>query len=139
MILTVRPVKTIIQNSKCILDDIMIPLSKRNGFSLGKISVIPVYFCRYIGIKENENTYYEELTNLDKNLIELDSSYLKFTKPIPFLFYDRILNAAGIIWEQITENLIKSQDNTHFLYNAGIFPHIKCNTLMLLCKHSLRY
>lgn len=129
MILTVRPVKTIIQNSKCILDDIMIPLSKRNGFSLGKISVIPVYFCRYIGIKENENTYYEELTNLDKNLIELDSSYLKFTKPIPFLFYDRILNAAGSIWEQITENLIKSQDNTHFLYNAGIFPHIKCNIL----------
>lgn len=129
MILTARPVKTILQTSNCILEDIITPLSKRNGFFVRKAPVVPVYFYRYIGIKENKDVYYKELTDLDRKLTELNNLYLKFIKPIPFLFRDEILNASENIWEQVVENLSKNQDNTYILYNAKIFPHIKSGFL----------
>ena len=135
MIFTTRTVKTITQTSNCILEDIIVPLSKRNGFFIRKFPVIPVHFCIYIGIKENKDMYYQELTHLDKRLMELGSLYLKFIKPIPFLFCDEISNATSNLWEQLTENISKNQDNTYTLYNANnntnIFPPIKCSTLYI--------
>lgn len=70
------------------LADILIPLKNRVGYVSGypSVSVVPIYFYRYLGIPgldvSNQNDYYNQLYHLDKTLLKHISGYLKIEHPI---------------------------------------------------------
>ncbi|MGH4137601.1 YceG family protein [Clostridium sp.] len=94
-------INTLLKSSMNIFNDIILPVNKRIGFLGGAVPFIPVYFYRYIGIKENEDDYYNDLFRLDKNLNMLGGLYLRFTDSIP-IHSNIKLNASCInIWQHV--------------------------------------
>ena len=84
-----------------IFSDLILPVNKRIGFIGGSSPFIPVYFYRYIGIKQNEDEYYNDLFRLDKNLSILEDLYLKFTDSIPIHSNTKLINSTLNIWPHV--------------------------------------
>lgn len=70
-----------IQNTKKPLDDMLIPISKRQGYFDGNPSVLPVYVCRYVGIGEHAmraddiDLYYNNLYEFIESMKRMDIPY----------------------------------------------------------------
>ena len=94
-------INTILKSSMNIFEDLILPANKRIGFIGGSVPFIPVYFYRYIGIKQNEDEYYNDLFRLDKSLNILESLYLKFTDSIPIRTNPKLINSALNIWQYV--------------------------------------
>lgn len=111
------------------LNDIFTPLHNRIGFKNGKSPVIPTYYYRYIGTKENESTYYNELKELDKELIGLDNLYLRFLNCIPLDNYNDFTSKTETIWKKY-DPILPSNKNDLFndLKNIDVYPKLN-NTL----------
>lgn len=101
MINTKKMINISLKTSNQIFDDFLLPLSQRTGFIKSKSPVIPIYFYRYIGIKENEEAYYDELYKLDKKLSDFGSLYLKFTKGMPVINNMKLIAKTQNIWKNI--------------------------------------
>ena len=84
-----------------IFNDLILPVNKRIGFIGGTVPFIPVYFYRYIGIKENEDDYYNDLFRLDKNLSMFQGLYLKFTDSIPISSSPKLITSTLNIWQHV--------------------------------------
>ena len=94
-------INTILKSSMNIFDDLILPANKRIGFLGGSSPFIPVYFYRYIGIKQNEDDYYNDLFKLDKNLSILEGLYLKFTDSIPIRTVPKLITSTLNIWQYV--------------------------------------
>lgn len=94
-------INTILKSSMNIFEDLVLPANKRIGFIGGAVPFIPVYFYRYIGIKQNEDEYYNDLFRLDKSLTILESLYLKFTDSIPICSNPKLINNALNVWQYV--------------------------------------
>ncbi|AFM41304.1 hypothetical protein Desaci_2351 [Desulfosporosinus acidiphilus SJ4] len=66
--------------------DVLIPLSKRSGYSSGQFPILPALFVRYIGVSVSsddwEAEYYNNLYNLDRTL-QYSGHYLRFEDGVP--------------------------------------------------------
>ncbi|MCY6370102.1 YceG family protein [Clostridium ganghwense] len=98
-----------LQNSNNIFNDILIPLNKRTGFMNGPSPILPVYFYRCMGIKENEEEYYDELYKLEEKLSKLNNLYLKFISNIPFKNNSKLVEKIQMAWSR---NSLEPFDNT---------------------------
>jgi len=94
-------INTLLKSSMNIFDDLILPVNKRIGFIVGPVPFIPVYFYRYIGIKQNEDEYYNDLFRLDKNLSILGELYLKFTDSIPIQTNPKLMSSTLNIWQYV--------------------------------------
>ncbi len=136
MIIAARAINTYLVNSSDIFHDIFIPFTKRQGYTQGKSTVIPVYSYRCIGTKENSREYSDLLHDLDKKLTALGSLYLNFVNPIP-LFIDSILtDKTQNIWDNADMSdqgiaLICSK-----LKSTGVFPIFSSGSLNLSFEKS---
>lgn len=87
-----------------IFDDIAFPLCNRSSYVGTPYPILPVYFCRYIGIDrdgdEAKVEYYNAIYNLDKKLSGLKNGYLKFTTNLPIPINNKINNSISNIWDQ---------------------------------------
>lgn len=92
---------TILKSSMNIFDDLTLPTNKRIGFIGGSVPCIPVYFYRYIGIKQNEDDYYNDLFRLDKNFSIFDGLYLRFTDSIPIRSNPKLITSTLNIWQYV--------------------------------------
>lgn len=110
------------------LNDIFIPLDKRDGFKIAQSPVIPTYYYRYIGTKENETVYYNELTELDRKLIDLNNLYLKFLNGIPLPSYNNIISNTEHIWKKY-DPILPSNKNYLFddLRKVNVYPKLNNN------------
>ncbi|MFU0825782.1 YceG family protein [Clostridium sp.] len=97
-----------LKNSHNVFSDILTPLNKRVGFINGSSPIVPIYFYRYIGVKENEKEYYDKLNNLDKKLSNLNGLYFKFISNIPFEVNSILSDKLQSIWN---ENQLEPFDN----------------------------
>lgn len=62
-------------------DDLKLDLPLRSGFEISpQMVTVPAYFYRFIGIKENNEEYFDDILKIDKELKFLGSLYLKITK-----------------------------------------------------------
>ena len=68
---------------------------------MATVPYIPVYFYRYIGIKENADEYYNDLFRLDKNLNMVGDLYLKFTDSIPMHSNAKLITSTLNIWQHV--------------------------------------
>ncbi|MCB2295499.1 YceG family protein [Clostridium algoriphilum] len=94
-------INTILKSSMNIFDDLILPANKRIGFMGGSVPFIPVYFYRYIGIIQSENTYYNDIFRLDKNFNILDDLYLRFTNSIPMITNSKLVTSTLNIWQYV--------------------------------------
>lgn len=116
---------TSLKKSNSILEDIKKPLNSRVGFSSGTSPIIPIYFYRYIGIKKNEDVYYNDLFKLDKYLSSLDKLYLKFTNSISLNGASHLTKKCQYIWNHITPfEFAKKDFLISALIQAEVFPKL---------------
>lgn len=110
--------------------DILEPLSRRSGYIGLPMPLIPTYFYRYIGMKESEDKYYNELFNLDKRLQSLNHLYLKFIKNIPLVSNPDLVTKTQMVWKDLGEFDI-SKKNLLFslLLRTNVFPKFNDNLL----------
>lgn len=94
-------INTMLKSSMNIFEDLLMPTNKRIGFLGGDVPFIPVYFYKYIGIKQNEDEYYNDLFRLDKTLSILEGLYLKFTTSIPMSSNSKLINNTLNIWQYV--------------------------------------
>ncbi|WIF95277.1 YceG family protein [Caminicella sporogenes] len=123
-------INPILLESKNILEDILLPLHKRQGFIQNPIPSIPLYFYRYIGIKENEREYFNDLHNLDMKLSNLNNLYLKITNGLPIPINNEIVNKTIPMWNNIKNFDIAKKDYIMTsLINLNTLPKFKDNLL----------
>ena len=94
-------INTILKSSMNIFDDLILPANKRIGFIGGSVPFIPVYFYRYIGMKQDEDEYYNDLFRLDKKLSILEGLYLRFTNSIPIISNPKLITSTLNIWQYV--------------------------------------
>ena len=75
-----------LKKAETILEDILVPLNKRNGYVGEPYPILPTYFVRFIGVPDSsddwEAEYYNSLYNLDNAFKKL-GFYMKFLDGIP--------------------------------------------------------
>jgi hypothetical protein len=94
-------INILLKSSMNIFNDLILPINKRIGFIGGPVPFVPIYFYRYVGIKQNEDEYYNDLFRLDKNLSILESLYLRFTDSIPIVSNSKLITSTLNIWQHI--------------------------------------
>ena len=102
---------TTLKKSDNIFNEFFLPLSKRHNYISGEKVVMPVFFYRYIGFKDNEIEFNNELFHFDKKLSEYGSKYIKFINKIPFnsqfmpkLNWSNGLNTSNNIVQYLNQN-----------------------------------
>jgi hypothetical protein len=136
VIIAARAINTYLVNSSDIFHDIFIPFTKRQGYTQGKSTVIPVYSYRCIGTKENSREYSDLLHDLDKKLTALGSLYLNFVNPIP-LFIDSILtDKTQNIWDNADMSDQGIALRCSKLKSTGVFPIFSSGSLNLSFEKS---
>ena len=132
-------INTMLKSSMHIFDDMLIPVNKRIGFTGGSIPFIPIYFYRYIGIKQSENNYYNDLFRLDKKFNLLDSLYLRFTGSIPMISNSKLITTPLNIWQYIDPfDVSLTSKLATLLMEHKIFPTIN-HTLNCSMANSFSY
>jgi len=126
---TRKIIRISLKESTSPLTDIFSTFDKRIGFKNGQSPVIPTYYYRYIGTKENESTYYNELKELDKKLIDLKNLYLKFLNNIPLPNSNEFALKTEAIWKKYNP-ISPSNKNDLFneLKHIDVYPKLN-NTL----------
>lgn len=111
------------KNSNDPLNDIVNPLTKRSGFLGLPLPLIPTYFYRYIGIKENVDKYRNELYKFNKRLENLGSLYIKFNGNIPLVSNPSLINRTQNIWNKLSKfDADKKELLISLLIEADGFP-----------------
>ena len=123
-----RIINILLQDSKNLFKDLLIPLNHRSSFVIRNSPTIPVYFYRYIGIKKDRELYYGELRQLDKDLSAFGSLYLKIISNINMLDVSQLINKTQHIWTQMEIHTICNSEIVDQLDNSGVLPKLD-NTL----------
>jgi hypothetical protein len=85
-----------------IVRDLKTPVAQRKNFRHNPYVVtIPRYFYRFIGIKSNEEDYYERLYRLDKELIKYGNLYRRYDNGLDKNISLMTQNKLGEIWGKI--------------------------------------
>lgn len=128
-----------LKNSMNIFDDLILPINKRIGFLGGPSPFIPVYFYRYIGIKQNEDDYYNDLFKLDKTLSIFHNLYLKFTVGVPITSNPKLITSTLNIWQYVDpfDALLTNKLATLFMEHK-VFPR-STHTLNCTMANSFSY
>ena len=103
-------------------EDLKIPLKKRKGFKINSsVVTVPAYFYRFIGIKENEEEYFDELLRIDRELKFLGTLYLKitegFSRDVAIKIQSNLYNLKNNNSNNISEMIQKAEQ-------FGLFPSL---------------
>lgn len=91
----------IIEENK-VFEELNKKVSERNNFSYNNDTVIvPRYFYRFIGIKDEEAEYYNDLYDLNKNLSKYNKLYTSFTEGLEDKIDNNFLRELNIIWSKL--------------------------------------
>lgn len=123
-------IKISLKTSTNPFEDIFTPVNHRAGYISSSTPFVPIYFYRYIGADKKEDTYNNELFNLDKKLSSLNNLYLKFTDCIPLVTNQNLVRKTQRIWTEL-----RSFDNSkkdiliNKLIQVNVFPDLKSELL----------
>jgi hypothetical protein len=102
-------INTIGMQSKDIFKDIFISPKERRGFACNNtVATLPIYFYRIIGV-ENEEDYYNNLFNLDKQLSKIDL-YRKIDSGLDMSINPNKIDSAARAFAVINEALISKPE-----------------------------
>ncbi|WMJ79913.1 YceG family protein [Clostridium sp. MB40-C1] len=121
-----------LQNSCNIFNDIFIPVNRRIGFMNGPSPIMPIYFYRCIGIKEDEKEYYDCLNKLDKKLANLNELNFKFIDSIPFKTNVELMNKVQSMWANNELKSISSAETESLIKLLKVYKIIPSVNELLL-------
>lgn len=124
-------------------EDLKRILKLRKGFKISsQVVTVPAYFYRFIGIKENNEEYFDDILRIDRELKFLGTLYLKITEgfsrdisiKIQSVLYGikNFSNDINILIQNAEENNLFSQFN-----NTSMKEQIK-NNLKVVLDYYLR-
>ncbi len=105
-----------------IFKDFTLPLTTRSGFVGKPMPLIPVYFYRYIGIKDNYDEYFNDLYKIDVQLSSYGSLYMKITRDLPVEANIELVNKTSQLWK--TSVLDRATLMQH-LIECDAFPNLR--------------
>ncbi|MDP4090831.1 MAG: YceG family protein [Bacillota bacterium] len=107
-----------------VIRDLKTPLKDRRGFQHNSYVVtIPRYFYRFVGIKTNEDDYYDFLYRIDRDLRSYTRLYAKFDRGLDRNISLAVQNKLNEIWKNI--NLEQGIDSSYIISaidDYGLFP-----------------
>ncbi|SCN25847.1 hypothetical protein N3C_2552 [Clostridium sp. N3C] len=117
--------------------DLKTPVKDRRDFKYNSYVVsIPRYFYRFIGVKTNEENYYDFLYRLDREFKNLTSAYLKFSQGLDRNISLNNQNKLNEIWKNINS---QAGINTFLIISEldsnGLIPSISNPALTLQIKN----
>lgn len=107
-----------------IIRDLKTPVSDRRGFKHNSYVVsIPRFFYRFVGIKTNEEDYYDFLYRIDRDVRTYTRLYAKFDKGLDRNISLNMQNKLNEIWKSINpEQGIDSSFIINEIDNKGLIP-----------------
>ena len=109
-----------------IISSLKTEIYKRNKFKYNSnVVTVPNYFYRFIGIKNNEKEYYENLYRLDKALKKIGSSYIRFSEGLDKDISIRLQNVLNDIWTKVfSMEVLDVSLIINLISDNGFFPQI---------------
>lgn len=101
LLITEKAIQVTLLESQTPLVDILRNQEQRRKHP-NKSNVVPIYCYRYIGMADNEQTYLYELKQLEKNLKDSASPYLKITNGLLTKHSAAEIAVATEIWAQFS-------------------------------------
>ena len=115
-------ISPVYKTSNDIIKDFALPLTQRSGFVGKPMPLIPIYFYRYIGIKESSEEYYNELYKLDKQLSTYTSLYMRITSDLPVEANAELVSKTSQIWRTVPQN---KDALMQLLVEFNAFPNLR--------------
>lgn len=115
-------ISPVYKTSTDIIKDFSLPLTQRSGFVGRPMPLIPVYFYRYIGIKESSEEYYNDLYKLDKQLSTYGALYMKITSDLPVEVSTELVSKTSQIWRTVPQN---KDALMQLLVESDAFPNLR--------------
>jgi len=123
-----------------IISSLKIEVNKRSEFKYNSnVVTIPKYFYRFIGMKNNEKDYYENLYSVDKELKKIGLCYIRFSEGMDKKISIKLQNALNDIWEKVlpTEVLDVSLI-INLIGDNNLFPDLTNKVLLQQIKNNMK-
>jgi len=123
-----------------IISSLKTEICKRTEFKYNSnVVTIPKYFYRFIGIKNNEKDYYENLYNVDKELKKIGLCYIRFSEGLDKNIGIKLQNVLNDIWGKVilTEVLDVSLI-INLISDNNLFPNLTNKVLLQQIKNNLK-
>ncbi|MBZ9636444.1 YceG family protein [Clostridium sp. FP1] len=123
-----------------IINSLKTEIYKRNKFKYNSNVVdIPNYFYRFIGIKNSEIDYYDNLYKLDKELKRIGAGYIRFSEGLDKDINIRFQNVLNDIWSKVGNvESIDVPTIINLISDNGLFPDLPNKVLLRQIKNNLK-
>ena len=123
-----------------IISSLKTEIYKRSKFEYNSnVVTIPKYFYRFIGIKNNEKDYYENLHSLDSELKKIGSCYMRFSEGLDKDISIRLQNVLNDIWIKVFKGEVLDVSLIiNLISDNGLFPNLSNKVLLQQIKNNLK-
>ncbi|MBZ9608951.1 YceG family protein [Clostridium estertheticum] len=123
-----------------IINSLKTEIYKRSKFEYNSnVVTIPNYFYRFIGIKNNEKDYYENLHSLDSGLKKIGSCYIRFGEGLDKDISIRLQNVLNDIWIKVFKREVLDVSLIiNLISDNGLFPNLSNKVLLRQIKNNLK-
>jgi len=123
-----------------IISSLKAEIYKRNKFQYNSnVVTLPMYFYRFIGIKNYEEEYYENLCKLDKELKKVGPGYKRFSEGLDKNISIRLQNILNDIWMTTSKmDVIDVSLIINLISDKGLFPNISNKVLLQQIKNNFK-
>ncbi|MCB2289556.1 YceG family protein [Clostridium sp. CS001] len=123
-----------------IISSLKVEIYKRSKFQYNSnIVTLPIYFYRFIGIKNYEEEYQENLSKLDKELKKSGSWYKRFSEGLNKNFSIRQQNILNDIWMSTSKmEVIDVSLIINLISDNGLFPDLSNKVLLQQIKNNFK-
>lgn len=123
-----------------VISSLKTEVCKRNKFQYNSnVVFIPFYFYRFIGIKDSEIDYYENLYKLDSELKKIGSGYMRFSEGLDRNISIRLQNVLNDIWVKVFQTeIIDVSLIINLISDNGLFPNLNNKVLLTQIKNNLK-
>ncbi|MGK0468042.1 YceG family protein [Clostridium sp.] len=123
-----------------IINSLKIQVCKRDKFQYNSnVVFIPCYFYRFIGIKSNEDDYYESLYKLDNELKKIGPCYKRFNEGLDKDISISLQDKLNSIWTRTLQmEIIDISVIINSISDNELFPNISNEILLKQIKNNLK-
>lgn len=123
-----------------IISSLKTEIYKRNKFQYNSnVVTIPMYFYRFIGIKNYEEEYYENLCKLDKELKKVGPGYKRFNEGLDKNISISLQNILNDIWMTTSKmDVIDVSLIINLISDKGLFPNLSNKVLLQQIKNNFK-
>lgn len=123
-----------------IISSLKTAVYKRDKFQYNSnVVIIPKYFYRFIGIKNDEKEYYESLYKLDNELKKIVPCYKRFSEGLDKNISIRLQNILNDIWIKVfAMELMDVSLLISLISDNGLFPNLSNKVLLQQIKNNFK-